>query len=77
MSEEQKDNLIKEVCKELGITQKELAEQLDIPQSTVSRWASNEEMPKMAKMYFELLLNTNQLKEKFEILRKAHKILAE
>jgi len=72
-----KENIVKIVCKELDISQKELAEQLDVPQSTISRWASNEEIPRMAQKYLELLLETKDLKEKFKILKEAHKILSE
>lgn len=71
------ENIVKRACQELDITQKELAEQIDVPQSTVNRWASTNEIPKMAEKYFELLLETKDLKEKFELLKKAHKILAE
>jgi len=31
-------NLVKKVSKDLNINQKELADMLDIPQSTVNRW---------------------------------------
>jgi len=72
-----KENIVKIVCKELDISQKELAERLDVPQSTISRWASNEEIPRMAQKYLELLLETKDLKEKFKILKEAHKILSE
>jgi transcriptional regulator with XRE-family HTH domain len=68
--------IVKRACKKLGMTQRELSEELDVPQPTLARWA-NGEIPKMAKMYLELLLETKELKEKFEILKKAHKILAE
>ena len=74
MSEEQ--NIVKKVCAELGITQKELAEELDVPQPTVTRWSKGD-IPKMTKIALELMLENKELKEKFEILKKAHKILAE
>ena len=40
------ENIVKKTCRELGITQKELAERLDVPQSTVSGWAKND-IPKI------------------------------
>ena len=73
---DEKVNIVKKVCKELGITQKELAERLDVSPSSISDWVKGS-IPKMAKMYLELLIETKDLKEKFEILKKAHKILSE
>ncbi len=62
------DNIVKRVCKELGITQKELAERLEIPAGTVSRWASTDEIPKTAKVALELLLENKKLKEQTKVL---------
>lgn len=73
---EENINIVKKVCKELGVTQKELAEELGVPQTTVSGW-SNGEIPKMTQLALELMLENKALKEKFEILKKAHKILSE
>jgi len=70
------ENIVKRTCKELGLTQKELAERLEVPQPTLSRWASSDDIPRMAQKYLELLLETNELKENFKILKKAHKILS-
>ncbi|ELN3726443.1 helix-turn-helix transcriptional regulator, partial [Campylobacter coli] len=36
----EKENIVKEVCKELNITQKELSEILGVPQTTISGWAT-------------------------------------
>jgi transcriptional regulator with XRE-family HTH domain len=70
------ENIVKKTCRELGITQKELAERLDVPQSTVSGWAKND-IPKMTKFALELLIKNKNLEDKFTILKKAHKILSE
>lgn len=72
--ESESDNIVKRACKELGTTQKELADMLDVPQQTVSRW-SNDEIPKMAQLALELLLENKSLKSDMEILKKAHEIL--
>ena len=63
------DNIVKKVCKELGITQKELAERLDIPAGTISRWASTGDIPKMAELALKLMLENKDLKEKFKVLK--------
>jgi len=69
------ENIVKKVCKELGITQKELAEMLDIPPSTISRWASSDEIPKTARIALELLLENKDLKEKLNALKAFKEIL--
>ncbi|PAF50437.1 helix-turn-helix transcriptional regulator [Helicobacter sp. 13S00477-4] len=71
---EKEMNLIKRVCQELNISQKELAEELEIPQSTISRWA-NDDIPKMAVLYFELLFENKALKMKLQAIKNAREII--
>lgn len=53
MSEE---NDVKKICKELGVTQKELAETIGISENTIGGWARGiTETPKYALKIFELL----------------------
>lgn len=73
---EEKENIVKEVCKELNITQKELSEILGVPQTTISGWATTK-IPKMAELALNLLIENKTLKEKLEIFKKAHKIASE
>ena len=37
----EQENLVKKTCKELGITQKELAERIGVNKNSVSDWANN------------------------------------
>jgi transcriptional regulator with XRE-family HTH domain len=39
--EKTEENLVKKTCRELGITQKELAETLGVSNTTISDWANN------------------------------------
>ena len=48
-----KSNVVKTVCKELGITQKQLAEILEVPEGTVSSWAVKNEIPRLGKKAIE------------------------
>jgi len=48
-----KENVVKDVCKELNITQKQLAEILEIPEGTVSSWAVKNEIPRLGKKAIE------------------------
>lgn len=71
---EEQTNIVKRVCKELGITQKELAEMLDVLPTAVSNWA-NGQIPKMAQLALELLLENKSLKSDLDTIKKAHEIL--
>ena len=54
-----KINVVKEVCLKLGITQKTLANILEIPEGTISSWAVKNEIPRLGKKAIEFyMLNT-------------------
>lgn len=71
---ENEENIVKKVCKEFDITQKELAEMLDIPQGTMSRW-QNDNIPKMAKLALELMIENNNYKKGSAALKEAFRLL--
>lgn len=48
-----KSNVVKEICDELQITQKQLANILEIPEGTVSSWAVKNEIPRLGKKAIE------------------------
>ena len=48
-----KANIVKTICKELEITQKQLAEILEVPEGTVSSWAVKNEIPRLGKKAIE------------------------
>lgn len=48
-----KTNVVKSVCQELHITQKNLAEILEVPEGTVSSWAVKNEIPRLGKKAIE------------------------
>ena len=51
-----KNNIVKDVCKELHITQKHLAKILEIPEGTVSSWAVKNEIPRLGKKAIEFYI---------------------
>ena len=63
-SEQKDENLVKKTCRELGITQKELAERIGVSTTTVMRW-STKKIDKTATILLEGLL----YKKKFEDLK--------
>jgi len=58
------ENIVKKVCKELGITQKELAERMGVNDVTVRNWSSKGNPPEWAINFMNLLLEYEKVKEK-------------
>jgi len=56
-------NIVKDICKTLKITQKNLAEILEVPEGTVSSWAVRNELPRLGRKAIEFyMLNTKNQK---------------
>ncbi|EAH9113327.1 XRE family transcriptional regulator [Campylobacter jejuni] len=70
------ENIVKKVCKELNITQRQLSEMLEIPESTIARWKSGD-LPRLAELFLKTMLENIELKRKLETIKKAHKIISE
>ena len=66
----EKLNVVKEVCKELNINQKQLAEILEIPDGTVSSWAVKNEIPRLGKKAIEFYIENQKNKEIVESYKK-------
>ena len=62
------ENIVKKVCKEFNITQKELAEILDVLPTNISNW-SNGQIPRMAQVALEQMLEIKNLNNKLETLK--------
>lgn len=69
-------NIVKQVCSELDITQKELADILDVPQPTLSRWQKGE-IPKMAQLALEQMLEIKTLRQHLDNVKKFYTTLKE
>ncbi|MFW2308049.1 helix-turn-helix domain-containing protein [Aliarcobacter butzleri] len=57
------ENIVKKVCAELEITQKELAEKLGASEGTVRNWSSSNELPQWALNFIETLIEHKKDKE--------------
>jgi len=71
MSKEVKDkeiNIVKKTCKELSITQKELADMLGIAEVTINKWSSSGDIPLQGIKSLNLILENNKLKKDLYIL---------
>jgi len=64
---EERHGIVKDVCKELGITQKELADKIGVNVSTVTTWTkAKTDIPPMALKCLELL----RIEKKYNDLRE-------
>jgi transcriptional regulator with XRE-family HTH domain len=69
--ENKEENLVKKTCRELGITQKELAKYFGVTPKAVSDWANNRyDIPKNFNKIIELI----EIEKNYIALTKALKI---
>lgn len=71
------ENIVKQTCKELDITQKELAERLGSHLTTIQKWAGADEMPLSAQKSLELVLENHRLKQKVDKIQTIIKLINE
>ena len=71
---EKEENLVKKTCRELGITQKELANNVGVSNQTISDWANYKTpIPKWGKNIFYLLNNDKEYQLLKNIISKSIK----
>lgn len=73
----EKQNIVKRVCKELGITQRELAEIIKVNPGTPAQWVTKGEVPPTYQYLLELMLENKHLKEKIAKLTAFKELLDE
>jgi len=71
------DNIVKQTCKELGLTQKELAEKLGVNDGTIRKWASQSEPPEWGIKFMEILSENKALQERVSKFQTALNMLDE
>lgn len=71
----QKTNVVKDICDELQITQKQLANILEIPEGTVSSWAVKNEIPRLGKKALEFYMQSQKNQKIVESYKSFVKLL--
>ncbi len=69
-------NIVKQTCKELGVTQKELADMLEVSPSSISDWVKGN-IPKMTALALKLMIENNELKNKLSSIKNAYSVIKE
>ncbi|MGG7049087.1 MULTISPECIES: helix-turn-helix domain-containing protein [unclassified Campylobacter] len=73
----QSENIVKRVCRELNITQRELAERIGVANNTTAQWATQTKPPEMAVKFMELLLEHEKTKKQLDKFKKAFELIDE
>lgn len=63
-------NIIKNICNELDISQRELSEKIGAAEATVRNWSAGKEVPQWALKSIELLQENKENKEIVDTLKK-------
>lgn len=71
------ENIIKRTCKELGITQKELAKLVGVNDGTIRKWSSQSEPPEWGVAFLDTLIENKHLKIKLYKFNQAFKLIEE
>ena len=71
------DNIVKRVCRELGITQRELAERMGVSQNMPATWSSGAEPSNMAVKFMELLINHEKTKRQLDKFKQGFALIDE
>lgn len=71
------ENIVKKVCAELGITQRELAEIIKVNSGTPAQWVTKGEVPPTYQYLLELMIENKNLKEKIAKLTAFKELLDE
>lgn len=77
LQEAMDDNIVKRVCKELGITQRELAERMGVSQNMPATWSSGAEPSNMAVKFMELLINHEKTKRQLDKFKQGFALIDE
>ena len=71
-------NIVKKVCAELEITQKELAVKLGVHITAVQKWVANaQNLPPQTQKTLELVLENHKLKQKTEKIDQILRLIDE
>jgi transcriptional regulator with XRE-family HTH domain len=68
------NNIVKKTCRELGITQKELAEKFGLTASAISQW--DNDVPRTAQVALELMIENYHLKNKLQKIIEIRNIIS-
>ena len=71
------ENIVKKVCAELGITQRELAERIGVAPNTPAQWATQTTPPDMAIKFMELLIEHEKIKRQLDKFKQGFALIDE
>ena len=69
------ENIVKKVCKDLGLTYKQLGEAIGVKESTLNKLASTGEVSEQIRKAIELYHENQQLKSKLDDIETLKRLL--
>jgi transcriptional regulator with XRE-family HTH domain len=72
---EKEENIVKRVCKELGLTYKQLGEKIGVAEGTIKQNAVKENVSEQITKALEILLENKELKEQLQETEQLKAIL--
>lgn len=71
------ENIVKQTAKDLGLTQKELADAIGAAEATVRNWSAGKEIPEWAMKSMNMLIEARKDKEIIDTLKKLQNLISE
>jgi len=71
----EKENIVKKVCKDLGLTYKQLGEAIAVKESTLNKLASTGEISDQIKKAIELYIENEKLKTELKDIETLKRLL--
>jgi transcriptional regulator with XRE-family HTH domain len=68
--EEKEENLVKKTCRELGITQKELAGRTGFSEESISKWSNGGKIPRSAENFFKTIIELDTYKDISDLINR-------
>lgn len=75
--EEKSENIVKKVCRELGLTYRELGERIGVSETTLKSIASTDKVSLQIQKAIELYMETVRLKKEAERIEVVKKLLGD
>lgn len=69
------ENIIKQVCKDLGLTYKQLGEKIGVSEGSLHNVSSTGKVSKQLEKTLQLLLENESMKKDFEIINQFKQLL--
>ncbi len=75
MNEDKEENIVKKVCKKLGLTYKQLGKKIGVSEGTIKRLATSDEITEQVNKSLEMILKIKELEDSAKDVEDFKKLL--